>query len=190
MATAFPGRFGYVGAPAGEPNPTWVVEIVPSLRRRDGRGDHDRRTAPEWGSPGRGAWRGARTLAGAAGSRYNCAPRGDVAQLGERRVRNAKVGSSILLVSTTIQRPTVLSWAFSFVLPAEHAGFPHILRVPGVGQTRGLWRPVRPFSALCSLGISANFFAVAHAHRLARQRVVRVSIFRVRRPAWISKPSG
>src|SRR4030095_7392673 len=28
--------------------------------------------------------------------------RGDVAQLGERRVRNAKVGSSILLVSTTI----------------------------------------------------------------------------------------
>ena len=26
---------------------------------------------------------------------------GDVAQLGERRVRNAKVGSSILLVSTT-----------------------------------------------------------------------------------------
>jgi hypothetical protein len=27
---------------------------------------------------------------------------GDVAQLGERRVRNAKVGSSILLVSTTI----------------------------------------------------------------------------------------
>jgi hypothetical protein len=29
------------------------------------------------------------------GSRY-----GDVAQLGERRVRNAKVGSSILLVST------------------------------------------------------------------------------------------
>jgi hypothetical protein len=29
-----------------------------------------------------------------------CAPSGDVAQLGERRVRNAKVGSSILLVST------------------------------------------------------------------------------------------
>ena len=27
---------------------------------------------------------------------------GDVAQLGERRVRNAKVGSSILLVSTTL----------------------------------------------------------------------------------------
>ena len=30
---------------------------------------------------------------------------GDVAQLGERRVRNAKVGSSILLVSTTKNSP-------------------------------------------------------------------------------------
>ncbi len=29
---------------------------------------------------------------------------GDVAQLGERRVRNAKVGSSILLVSTKLKR--------------------------------------------------------------------------------------
>ena len=40
-------------------------------------------------------------VAGRFKSGYNCAPRGDVAQLGERRVRNAKVGSSILLVSTT-----------------------------------------------------------------------------------------
>ena len=32
--------------------------------------------------------------------RIELAPLGDVAQLGERRVRNAKVGSSILLVST------------------------------------------------------------------------------------------
>src|SRR6187399_1934820 len=40
-------------------------------------------------------------VAGRAKSGYNCGPRGDVAQLGERRVRNAKVGSSILLVSTT-----------------------------------------------------------------------------------------
>ena len=31
--------------------------------------------------------------------------RGGVAQLGERRVRNAEVGSSILLLSTTIQKP-------------------------------------------------------------------------------------
>src|SRR5437899_762740 len=41
-------------------------------------------------------------------SSYNYAPRGDVAQLGERRVRNAEVGSSILLVSTTNSRPLVL----------------------------------------------------------------------------------
>lgn len=33
-------------------------------------------------------------------SYYHGLARGDVAQLGERRVRNAKVGSSILLVST------------------------------------------------------------------------------------------
>src|SRR5262245_64501926 len=32
---------------------------------------------------------------------------GDVAQLGERRVRNAEVGSSILLVSTTMRRADV-----------------------------------------------------------------------------------
>ena len=113
-----------------------------------------------------------------------------VAQLGERRVRNAKVGSSILLVSTTIQRPTVLSWAFSLPDPAEHAGFARILRVPGGGQTERRWWPVRPFSALCSLRISANFFAVAHAHRLAQQRLVRVSAFWVRRPVWSSRPSG
>ena len=35
--------------------------------------------------------------------RWFAAGRGDVAQLGERRVRNAKVGSSILLVSTRIE---------------------------------------------------------------------------------------
>ena len=37
------------------------------------------------------------------------------------------------LHTTKIQRPTVLSWAFSFLLPANHAGFAPILRVPGVG---------------------------------------------------------
>ena len=37
---------------------------------------------------------------------YNPAPCGDVAQLGERRVRNAEVVSSILIVSTIISRPT------------------------------------------------------------------------------------
>ena len=40
--------------------------------------------------------------------KYNLLHNGDVAQLGECRVRNAKVGSSILLVSTTISRPDVL----------------------------------------------------------------------------------
>ena len=69
--------------------------------------------------------------------------------------------------TTTIQRPTVLSWAFSLLVPAEHAGFARILRVPGGGQNQRPWSLVRPFSALCSLEISANFFAVAHAHRLA-----------------------
>ena len=54
---------------------------------------------------------------------------GAVAQLGERRVRNAKVGSSILLRSTTIQRPTLLGWAFSFARNPHHAGLSAILRV-------------------------------------------------------------
>src|SRR5664279_2999845 len=36
-------------------------------------------------------------------SGYNRSPCGDVAQLGERRVRNAEVVSSILIVSTTFQ---------------------------------------------------------------------------------------
>ena len=58
------------------------------------------------------------------------------------------------------------------------------------------WSDTVPMAAsstlfcLCSLGISANFFAVAHAHRHTRQRVVRVSAFRVRRPVWSSRPSG
>ena len=36
---------------------------------------------------------------------------GDVAQLGERRVRNAKVGSSILLVSTKLNRPLRVAYS-------------------------------------------------------------------------------
>jgi type I restriction enzyme M protein len=62
-----------------------------------------------------------------------------------------------------------------FKVVQAFAGFSRILRVPEGGQNRGRWAPVRPFSALCSLEISANSFAVAHAHRLARQRLVRVS---------------
>ena len=55
---------------------------------------------------------------------------GAVAQLGERRVRNAKVGSSILLRSTNTKRLTVPGWAFSFARGPRHAGFRPILRVP------------------------------------------------------------
>lgn len=44
-----------------------------------------------------------------------CAFFGAVAQLGERRVRNAKVGSSILLRSTIQFRLTTLGRAFLFV---------------------------------------------------------------------------
>ena len=103
-----------------------------------------------------------------AGPRKILPVRGGVAQLGERRVRNAEVVSSILILSTKIQRPTVLSWAFSFVLPACHAGFPHILRVrPGSCGLAGT-SPVALRSALSSLEIGANFFAVAHAHGLLR----------------------
>src|SRR4029077_7053223 len=46
----------------------------------------------------------ARQFTGPGADGYNSAPRGDVAQLGERRVRNAKVGSSILLVSTNFRK--------------------------------------------------------------------------------------
>ena len=42
-----------------------------------------------------------RRLPGGSPIGYNRAPRGDVAQLGERRVRNAKVEGSIPFVSTT-----------------------------------------------------------------------------------------
>src|SRR5574343_2029316 len=50
-------------------------------------------------------------------------PLGLVAQLVEQRIENPCVGGSIPPRATTIQRPTVLSWAFSLPDPAEHAGF-------------------------------------------------------------------
>jgi hypothetical protein len=63
-----------------------------------------------------------------------------VAQLVEQRIRNAKVGSSILLTGTKHIRPTVLSWAFSFVDCQGFAGRAAILRGPrGCG-----WLPVLP----------------------------------------------
>ena len=95
--------------------------------------------------------------------RYNAAFFGQLAQLVEQRTENPRVRGSIPRLATRIQRPTVLGWAFSFVLPASHAGFPLILRVrPGSCGLAGT-SPVALRSALSSLEIGANFFAVAHA---------------------------
>ena len=44
---------------------------------------------------------GSQSDLGSQAAGYTVRLRGGVAQLGERRVRNAKVGSSILLLSTT-----------------------------------------------------------------------------------------
>lgn len=115
-------------------------------------------------------------LRGADNSAMLGSPRGAVAQLGERRVRNAKVGSSILLRSTTIQRPTVLGWAFSFVGSPSRAGFRAILQVPAAPPVSGMTGPVRPCFALSSLETCANFFAVAHAGGVFRQWFVRVPV--------------
>ena len=106
--------------------------------------------------------------------RYNAASLGLVAQLVEQRIENPRVGGSIPPQATTIQRPTVLGWAFSFADSARHAGFRAILRVPATPGTSDLIPPVRPCSALSSLETCANFFAVAHADGLVRQPLVRV----------------
>ena len=53
---------------------------------------------------------------------------GDVAQLGERRVRNAKVGSSILLVSTISSKSNVSPLFFAFVETPIGAGPLHFMR--------------------------------------------------------------
>ena len=73
---------------------------------------------------------------------YNPPPLGQVAQLVEQRTENPRVDGSIPPLATKIQRPTVLGWAFSFLLPANHAGFAPILRVPGVGTSWTEWQPV------------------------------------------------
>ena len=65
--------------------------------------------------------------------------------------------------TTTIRRPTVLGWAFSLPDPTWYAGFTRILRVPGGGRNQCPWWPVRLFSALCSLKISAHF-SPYHTH--------------------------
>ena len=49
---------------------------------------------------------------------YFASRNGQVAQLVEQRIENPRVGGSIPPLATRIQRPTVLSWAFSFVLSA------------------------------------------------------------------------
>jgi len=77
-------------------------------------------------------------------------------------------------LATKIQRPTVLSWAFSFLVPAGHAGFAPILRVPGVGSVPADGRSVRSCSALSSLETCANFFVVAHADGVVRHPLMRV----------------
>ncbi len=71
---------------------------------------------------------------------------GAVAQLGERRVRNAKVGSSILLGSTKYESPTVISWVF--LLPAP-------------GATGLMWQGLTDFSPFLITDFeSAHHFAL------------------------------
>ena len=67
--------------------------------------------------------------------KYNLLHNGDVAQLGECRVRNAKVGSSILLVSTTISRPDML-WPVAYYFSAGQPVIP-----PRNRQVRHTIRP-------------------------------------------------
>jgi hypothetical protein len=57
---------------------------------------------------------------------------GAVAQLGERRVRNAKVGSSILLRSTIIQRSDMLRPGSLAPKPRFLRAFLHGAQVAGV----------------------------------------------------------
>ena len=73
-----------------------------------------------------------------ARTRYNRAPCGDVAQLGERRVRNAKVGSSILLVSTSSRTKAVRQRSV-FQNCHRETGFFVRVRSNGVPAIPGLW---------------------------------------------------
>ena len=109
-------------------------------------------------------------------------PRGAVAQLGERRVRNAKVKGSIPLSSTNIQRPTSLGWSFLFPQSGRVAGLPRFCvcqALPGTSGRPACWPSIRP---LCSLEICANRIAVAHADRAADHQLVPVSIKLVASP--------
>ena len=112
---------------------------------------------------------------------------GGVAQLGERRVRNAEVGSSILLLSTKYKRPTVLGWAFFFVHSPHHAGLRAVLRVPGSVYRGHESGPFSLFFALSSPKICANLCTLAHAKSLAHQALMRVSMGTVEQRTYSSK---
>jgi hypothetical protein len=88
---------------------------------------------------------------------YSAPVRGGVAQLGERRVRNAKVGSSILLLSTTIPEGPPVSGPLFFQPP----------EVPGEWHTSP-GAPQRPRGRLASFSSTqagppaASVLAVPH----------------------------
>src|SRR4051794_6372799 len=65
---------------------------------------------------------------------YNSALDGDVAQLGERRVRNAEVGSSILLVSTTKHNADVLRRRFCLPNCSVYAG--HVAKEQWIARSK------------------------------------------------------
>lgn len=109
-----------------------------------------------------------------------------------RRYHLARIADagSVPCSATTIQRPTVLGWAFSFAESAHHAEVPAILRVPPAGRPTATTRPVRPYSALSSLESCANFFAVALADGVVHQPLVRVPTEMVGSRVCTSKIEG
>ena len=77
---------------------------------------------------------------------------GPVAQSVEQRIENPCVGSSILSSATKIQRPTVLSWAFSFVLSTWRAWCETNLRMPGsLKRAHRFWQNSAISILSCSL---------------------------------------
>ena len=80
---------------------------------------------------------------------------GSLAQLVEQGIENPRVLGSIPRRATTIQRPTVLGWAFLFVESANHAGLPHILRVKRP-SSRATWARLTPGWLACSTAPRLN----------------------------------
>ncbi len=97
--------------------------------------------------------------------------KGPVAQSVEQRTENPCVGGSIPPRATTIQRPAVLGWAFSFVDPPKHAGFPHMsppARLRGRFTNEQVTKPTPPADLIASLeqkktGASTNWQDVSKA---------------------------